>query len=147
MRFFDKSFAELSVRELYAILRARSAVFVLEQKCLYQDMDGVDFCSRHVWTENGAGELTAYLRHFPKEGESGVAQLGRVLTTRRGAGLGRQILEAGIESVRSRTAMREIYIEAQCQAKGFYERLGFSSEGEPFDEDGIAHIAMRLKLS
>jgi len=147
MRFFDKSFDELSARELYAILRARSAVFVLEQKCLYQDMGGIDSSSRHVWAENEGGELAAYLRHFPKAGEPGVAQIGRVLTLERGTGLGRRILEAGIESVRSRTSMREIHLEAQCQARGFYERLGFAAEGEPFDEDGIPHIAMRLTLS
>lgn len=152
MKLESKLFDELGTRELYEILRARTAVFIVEQKCPYQDVDGIDCRSLHVFYAREDGRVEAYLRAFWKEGASGaglsgdVVQMGRVLTVRRGEGLGGRILRDGIEQVRLKFDPRSIFIEAQCYARGFYEREGFAACSEEFLEDGIPHVGMELSL-
>ena len=85
MQLHHKTFAELTTTELYSILAARSAVFVLEQHCIYKDPDGIDLRSRHLFLEE-QGEILAYLRMFEKTDEPNTVQIGRVLTTVRGKG-------------------------------------------------------------
>jgi len=138
-----KRFDELTRTELYDILRARSAVFVVEQHCNYQDIDGVDERALHLFIRSRDG-ISAYLRLFPHS-ESGVMRIGRVLTLERGAGLGAAVMSAAVELCRS-TGAREIFIEAQEYAAGFYERFGFRVTSEPFLDVGIPHVEMRLKL-
>ena len=140
-KFFD----ELTASELYEILKARAAVFVVEQNCVYQDADGVDYRSLHVFYESD-GQVTAYLRLFPKMSEEGTVQMGRVLTIRRGTGLGGAILKDGIRLAREKMNARKIFLEAQCYAVGFYEREGFRTCSGEFLEDGIPHVAMELPL-
>lgn len=144
MKLVVKTYDELTKEELYKVLQARVAVFVVEQKCPYQELDGRDDESFHVFYEDDDGAILAYLRAFMRE--PGVAQLGRVLTIRRGSGLGGKVLKEGIEQVRKRFAPQKIYLEAQVYAKGFYEREGFEACGEEFLEDGIPHVAMELAL-
>ena len=139
MELVSKSFDDLTTRELYEILKARSAIFVVEQNCVYQDIDGLDPESLHVFFEDD-GRITAYLRAFIKE--PGVVQMGRVLTVDRGIGLGGKLLEAGIEEIRARFHPAKIYIEAQSYAFGFYAREGFRVTSEEFLEDGIPHVKM-----
>ena len=136
-----KYFDELSTRELYEILRARAEVFAVEQNCVYQDLDGKDYKSLHVFFDRGES-VTAYLRAFFKDGET--VQMGRVLTVEHGTGLGGELLRAGIETVRARMKPARICIEAQCYAVGFYEREGFRICSEEFLEDGIPHVQMIL---
>ena len=143
MDLVSKYFTDLTTRELYEILKARSAVFVVEQNCVYQDIDGMDPESLHVFFEDD-GRITAYLRALVKE--PGVVQMGRVLTARRGVGLGGMILKAGIEEIRARFHPVKIYIEAQSYAVGFYAREGFRVTSEEFLEDGIPHVKMELVL-
>ncbi len=140
-KFFD----ELTAAELYEILRARAAVFVVEQNCVYQDVDGVDYRSLHVFYESD-GQVTAYLRLFPKPDEEGTVQMGRVLTVQRGTGLGGVLLKDGIRLARETMNARKIFLEAQCYAAGFYEREGFRICSGEFLEDGIPHVAMELTL-
>lgn len=85
MQFQTKKFDELTTTELYEILKARAAVFVVEQNCVYQDLDDLDYKSLHVFCEDGK-TVTAYLRAFYKEDD--VVQMGRVLTLKHGTGLG-----------------------------------------------------------
>ena len=139
MELVSKSFDDLTTRELYEILKARSAIFVVEQNCVYQDIDGRDPESLHVYLEDG-GQVVAYLRAFVKE--PGVVQMGRVLTVDRGVGLGKKLLKAGIEEIRERFHPGKIYIEAQSYAVGFYAREGFRVTSEEFLEDGIPHVKM-----
>ena len=139
MNWHLKTFEELTTKELYEILRARAEVFVVEQNCAYQDPDGLDRTSYHLWFEED-GELKAYLRIFSADGEW--AKIGRVITTQRGAGLGRKILKAGVEACREVLKRDKIFIEAQCYATGFYAKEGFVCVGEEFLEDGIPHIKM-----
>ncbi len=140
-KFFD----ELTAAELYEILKARAAVFVVEQNCVYQDVDGVDYRSLHVFYESD-GCVTAYLRLFPKTDEEGTVQMGRVLTVQRGTGLGGVLLKDGIRLAREKMNARKIFLEAQCYAAGFYAREGFRTCSGEFLEDGITHVAMELTL-
>ena len=138
----SKYFGELSTKELYEILRARAEIFVVEQNCVYQDLDGTDYDSLHVfWEEDG--KVTAYMRAFRKDDET--VQMGRVLTLRHGTGLGGRLLSEGIAQIRAKMHPARIYIEAQCYATGFYEREGFQICSEAFLEDGIPHVQMVLQ--
>ena len=143
MKLVSKSFDDLTTQELYEILKARSAVFVVEQNCVYQDIDGLDPASLHVFFED-EGRIAAYLRAFVKEPSA--VQMGRVLTVDRGIGLGGKLLKAGIEEIRARFHPVKIYIEAQSYAIGFYAREGFRVMSEEFLEDGIPHVKMELDL-
>ena len=143
MRLVSKLFDELTPRELYELLRSRSEVFVVEQKCAYQDIDGRDYESLHVFYEED-GRVVAYLRVYPKE--PGTVQMGRVLTLRRGVGLGARLLHEGIRLVHETMNAERIFIEAQTYAVGFYEREGFAVCSDEFLEDGIPHVEMTLRL-
>lgn len=145
-RFICKKFDELTTIELYEILRARSAVFVVEQDCVYQDLDGIDYESIHIFAQKESDEISAYLRLFIKKDEKNTAQIGRVLTTERGEGFGGRILREGIRIAKEKLCADEIYIEAQEYAIPFYSREGFEVTSDVFLEDGIPHVKMRLKF-
>lgn len=138
-KFFD----ELTTKELYELLKARSEIFVVEQNCIYQDLDDRDYESLHVFCEE-EGIVLAYLRAYQKE--SDVVQIGRVLTLKHGMGLGGKLLKVGIQFTKEKFHPKKIYIEAQCYATGFYEREGFSICSDEFLEDGIPHVQMKLIL-
>ena len=143
MEMKSKFFAELTTRELYEILKARAEIFVVEQNCVYQDLDDGDYQSLHVFFEED-GAVTAYLRAYAKDKDT--VQMGRVLTLKHGTGLGGKLLKEGIAQVRERFDPDRVYIEAQCYAVGFYEREGFRVSSEEFLEDGIPHVGMELRF-
>ena len=143
MGFEAKYFDELTTKELYEILKARAEIFVVEQNCVYQDLDDTDCRSLHIFYEE-EGKVTAYLRAYEKA--ESVIQLGRVLTMEHGKGLGSKILNDGIAAVIKAFDPQKIFIEAQCYATGFYEKVGFEICSEEFLEDGIPHVAMELLL-
>ena len=136
-------FSELTTVELYEILRSRAEIFVVEQNCVYQDLDAVDYESIHVFSEEN-GRVTSYLRIFQKKDEENTIQIGRVLTLEHGKGLGTKLLEEGLKSAKTKYPGYEIYIEAQVYAIGYYEKFGFKVTSEEFLEDGIPHVQMRL---
>ena len=138
-----KSFSELTTDELYALLRLRVAVFVVEQNCPYQELDGRDRDALHVYLEDETGIL-AYLRVLDRGVAAEHVALGRVIAVRRGCGLGARVLSEGIRVARERFRADKIYLEAQCYAQGFYEKQGFRAISEPFLEDGIPHVKMLL---
>lgn len=138
-----KTFQELTTKELYEILKVRGAIFVVEQNCAYQDIDGLDEASLHLFYEDG-GQVQAYLRAFEKE--PGIVQMGRVLTLHHGEGLGGRLLHEGIPVIKEQFHPRKIVIEAQCYATGYYEKAGFQRCSEEFLEDGIPHVRMELTL-
>ena len=141
MELITKHFSELSPEELYDILKARVDVFVVEQKCPYPEIDGKDKDAYHIFLRDEHG-IAAYLRVL----KSGVSfpepALGRILTTRRGEGLGAKIVSEGIHFAEEKLGAEKIRIEAQVYARGFYEKLGFRQCSEPFMDDGIEHIEM-----
>jgi ElaA protein len=140
-----KRFEELTVQELYEILKIRVAVFVVEQNCPYQEIDGKDTSSLHVFLREG-GAIKAYLRVVPKGVTfEDVVSIGRVLTTERGKGYGGRILLEGIKAARELLGGDTLKIEAQTYAKGYYEKAGFRQSSEEFMEDGIPHIEMTLR--
>lgn len=143
MKLVSKFFNELTTTELYELLKARTEIFVVEQNCIYQDMDDKDYDSLHIFYEN-AGKVLACLRAFIKEKD--VVQVGRVLSTEHGKGLGGKILKEGLEIIKEKYNPKRIYIEAQCYATGYYEREGFEICSDVFLEDGIPHVQMELLL-
>ena len=143
MELVVKTFDELNTRELYEILRVRAAVFVVEQECAYQDVDGIDLRAVHAFLQDENG-VQAYLRVFEKDERT--AQMGRMLTVERGAGLGARLLKEGIRVAREVLKKDTLYIEAQSYATGFYEREGFKVTSEEFLEDGIPHVKMELEF-
>ena len=141
MKVIWKYFDELTTGELYEILKLRQDVFVIEQACIYEDIDGADYESLHVFGEED-GKIAAYLRAFRKPEEKGTVRIGRVLTAKRGGGLGGEILHEGIRIIEEKMDPERMYLEAQTYAVGFYEREGFKVCTEEFDEDGIMHVGM-----
>lgn len=144
MDWFVKHWDELTRDELYDLLAVRTAVFVVEQRCPYQEADGLDRRAWHVFARDGEETIQACLRIL--EPENGTAQIGRVLTVNRGRGVGRTLMERGIRAAWEKTGARRIRLEAQSYAQGFYEKLGFRrTEAPEFLEDGIPHVEMVLE--
>lgn len=134
-------FQELSNVELYQILQLRTEVFVVEQDCVYQDMDDKDFESLHVvlLLDNN---IAAYTRVYES---SKASHIGRVVVKRenRKNDLGKLIMKESIDSCESVYGKQDVTISAQLYLLKFYSELGFKSEGEIYFEDGIKHIQMR----
>ncbi|NML29574.1 GNAT family N-acetyltransferase [Paraburkholderia antibiotica] len=145
-----KPFVDLSSFEVYDMLAARSAVFVIEQNCLYGDIDGLDVQAWHLLAY-GAGEnaalppLAGYLRVLLPDAEDTDVRIGRVLTTApfRGIGLGNAMLARAIAQIREQWPATPIRLHAQAHLQGFYGAFGFEPVGEIHDEDGIPHVWMR----
>lgn len=136
-----KLFQELTVDELYELLRIRAEVFVVEQDCVYQDMDGDDQVSVHLWLTEG-DKVVALCRVCPAGTHMEEVSIGRVITTERNKGYGKRIMLEGIKVAQEHFNAKRIDIEAQEYARGFYEQVGFRQSSEPFILDGIPHIRM-----
>jgi len=139
-----KHFSELTPKELYDIMRLRVDVFVVEQCCPYHELDGLDVGAYHLWLEDEDG-IAAYLRILPAGVRFAEPAIGRIISARRGRGIGSELVRAGISAVRELYGTGKITIEAQLQAKGFYEKNGFHQISDEFDEDGIPHILMQTQ--
>lgn len=141
-------FEELSIDRLYAVLAARVAVFVVEQNCPYQDLDGLDGCGLHVSAFSGEIVL-AYARVLPPGKRFAEPSIGRVLTTRaaRGTGLGRELMRRSIAAAVSAWPGRALRISAQQHLERFYCELGFETVSEAYPEDGILHVEMYRSAS
>ncbi|MBD5114256.1 MAG: GNAT family N-acetyltransferase [Ruminococcaceae bacterium] len=143
MQLHIKKFGELTLEELYEILRHRAEIFVEEQACPYNDVDGLDINAYHVFLTDNDG-MAAYLRVLDKGVQHEEVTIGRVIAVKRGQGLGAEIFKAGIKVAREKYGAKKIQIAAQCQARGFYEKFGFRQISEEFLDVGIAHIHMQL---
>ncbi len=133
---------DMSVATLYAVLRLRVGVFVVEQACPYPELDGRDLerTTRHLWVEQS--EPLACLRLLEERHD--LFRLGRMCTARpaRGRGYGRRLMEAALAEIGD----AECVLDAQSYLAGFYEGFGFRVDGEEFDESGIRHLPMRREL-
>ncbi len=146
METFIKRFDQLTTDELYEILSLRVSVFVVEQNCPYQELDGNDKGAYHVWLKDENG-IQAYLRVLDKGVTLEEVAIGRVVTRQRRIGLGSRILETGIDVAREKFGADRIMLEAQVYARGLYEKAGFRQVGDEFLEDGIPHIPMLLDIT
>jgi ElaA protein len=133
-------FADLDAPTLYALLRLRVDVFVVEQQCAYPELDGRDLSPStvHVWLADGP-LCAAYLRVLAEP--DGTARIGRVCTASsyRGRGLSARLVAAALELIGDRPCV----LDAQSYLVGFYSRFGFTASGPEFMEDGIPHVPMR----
>lgn len=145
MSLVVKKFEELTLEELYEILKVRVEVFIVEQKCAYQEIDGKDEQSLHLYFKD-ENQIQAYLRVVPAGISYEEVSLGRVITLKRNCGLGAAILREGIRIAKERLQAHTIRIGAQVYAKGFYEKFGFRQVSSEYLEDGISHIQMLLEL-
>ncbi|MFT6796226.1 MAG: ElaA protein [Maribacter sp.] len=143
MNITVKTFKELNSMELYSILQLRAKVFVVEQNCVYQDLDGKDQNALHV-IGTKRDKIVAYTRVFKAGFYYDVASIGRVVVAQeeRRYGYGKVIMEASIQAVKEHLNEETIKISAQEYLKNFYYDLGFKEVGEGYLEDGIPHIAM-----
>ncbi len=145
-----KRFDELSVNDVYALLALRSEVFVVEQRCVFLDADGADRSAWHLLgrtdAADGAPSLAAYLRCLDPGLKYPEPSIGRVVTAPalRGRGLGRALMDEGLERSHDAWPAAAIVINAQMRLEAFYRSLGFRTEGEPYVEDDIDHVQMRL---
>ncbi|MDI9256068.1 GNAT family N-acetyltransferase [Flavobacterium sedimenticola] len=139
-----KRFEALSTQELYEILQLRSEVFVVEQNCVYQDIDGKDQKALHVIGEDN-GTIVAYARLFKPHDYFNEASIGRVVVKEsyRDKKLGHVLMREAIQVIKSHFDQRKITISAQLYLKRFYESHGFIQISETYLEDDIPHIRMK----
>ena len=145
MDIIIKKYNELTLDELYDILKLRSEVFVVEQNCVYQDIDDLDKISYHIFMRKN-NEIKVYLRIFEKDKET--AQIGRVVTKEdeRRKGYAFILMKKGIELIKNEMKKNKIYLEGQVYCHQLYLKLGFKIISDEFLEDGIPHYKMLMTL-
>lgn len=149
LQVYCQSFHELSNDDLYDLLRLRSAVFVVEQDCVYLDTDGYDQSAMHLLLKS-EGKLLAYARLLPAGTKYPTSpSIGRVLTDQsvRRDGFGKVLVSAAIAECRKLWPGQTIIISAQQYLENFYRSFGFNIESEPYLEDGIPHLEMHLPVA
>lgn len=134
---------DLAPLQLYTLFAARQAVFIVEQKCAYPDLDGADIEAEHLiaWSH---GDVAACLRLLAPGVKFSEASLGRIVTTLpfRGTGLGRELIWKGLARAQQRYPQQPIRIGAQAHLERFYGSFGFARVSDVYSEDGIPHIEM-----
>ena len=143
MKLHIKFFEELTTKELYEIVRARTEIFLLEQHIICQDFDRVDYEALHCFLEED-GRVLAYLRAFVVE--KGVAKVGRVLSITHNQGHGRKLMTESLPYIREKLGAEKVVVHAQKSAQGFYDKLGFAVTSPDYLEEGIPHVTMELEL-
>ena len=143
LEIYVKKYNELTIDELYSLLQLRSEVFIIEQDCVYQDIDGKDQISLHVIGKNNT-TIVAYTRLFKQGDYFDEASIGRVVVDKnvRHLKYGSSIMKASINAIKNHFGTSEIKISAQLHLKDFYNSFGFKSIGDSYLEDGIPHIRM-----
>lgn len=134
---------QFTPRQLYAVAAARIEVFVVEQNCVYQELDGLDLGARHLTGWSG-GNVAAYLRVLGPDTRFAEPSIGRIITTRpfRGTGVGRKLVALGLEEAERLYPAQAIRISAQAHLQRFYGEFGFVTDSAEYLEDGIPHVEM-----
>ena len=143
LKITTKTFQELTTKELYDLLQLRTEVFVVEQDCVYQDLDGKDQKALHVIGKKD-DKIIAYTRVFKPGDYFKEASIGRVVVSKdeREHKYGYDIMKASIKAIKDHFKVDEITISAQKYLKEFYQSHNFKQVGEEYLEDGIPHIRM-----
>ncbi|MGB9646695.1 MAG: GNAT family N-acetyltransferase [Stellaceae bacterium] len=142
-----RRFDELTAAELYELLCFRQSIFVVEQACAYPDLDGLDQNAWHL-TARLASELIGCLRLTAITGPPPIVRIGRVAVSRslRRGGVGRMLMAKALILCRERFPLQAVALGAQVPLAPFYERFGFAATSEPYDDFGVAHVEMVLRL-
>lgn len=137
-------FGELTGQEVHDILQARSAVFVVEQRCVFLDVDGADPECWHLYSRDSAGAVDACCRLVPPGIKFAEPSIGRVVTTSpaRGSGKGREMMRLAVAHAETLWPGQALRIGAQQYLERFYGEFGFATVSAPYDEDGILHVEM-----
>lgn len=146
MELIIKHFNELTTDELLEIMQLRVSVFVVEQHCPYQDIDGYDKLAYHLYYKED-GKIQAYLRVLPQNTLYDGVSIGRVISVKRRCGLATALLREGIAVAVEKFGARGITVGAQTYARRLYEGVGFAATSEEYLEDGIPHVHMQLDTS
>ena len=148
MSWLLKYFDELTVQELYAILQLRNEVFIIEQNCIYPDLDDKDQAAHHLMCFDN-NKLIAYTRILAPGISYPDPAIGRVVTApgARRSGLGKELMQRSIDSCKNLFGNTSVTLSAQLYLKKFYESLGFSAVSEVYLEDGIEHVKMTRNAS
>lgn len=143
LSFRWQGFDDFTPSSLYAVLRFRQDVFIVEQQSPYPDLDGLDPVCHHLLVTDDAGQLVACLRARGADGDS-PAFIGRIVvgSATRGTGLGRRLVAEGLAFMARTCPGQPIRIGAQQHLADFYAGFGFVAEGEPYDDGGIPHVTM-----
>jgi ElaA protein len=143
---YYKKFSDFTPQHLYAVLKLRQDVFIIEQNCIYPDIDGLDEMSSHLlgFYED---QLIAYSRIVPAGYKFDEISVGRIVVNSRfrSHGYGKKLIEESLDIVR-KLGEEKVRIEAQAHLQNYYENLGFRKTGTPYDVDGIPHIQMLIEL-
>ncbi len=145
MTFKAKYFDELTPCELYEILRSRSEIFMLEQDIRCQDMDGIDYQSRHCFLEED-GRVVGYLRAFYTDEQRTTVQIGRALSLVHNRGIGRLLMQKSMEDIAYNLPCRKLVLHSQKHAEGFYQKCGFRTVSDEFLEAGVPHVTMEQEI-
>lgn len=138
-----KRFDELTNKELYELLRIRSSVFIVEQNCVYQDLDQLDFSAIHLWITKGENTI-AMCRICSPGTYMEALSLGRIISTERGKGYGMLMVKVALDVAKEYFPDAScIEIKAQTDKAEFYEKFGFKSTSDPFMFEGLSHTCMR----
>jgi len=143
MELVTKKFSELSVSELYEILKSRQEIFLLEQNIVCQDLDDVDYVSTHCFFLNGE-RVVAYLRVFEENQDT--LMMGRVMTLEHKKGVGSELMNKAIAYIKNTTDYKKIALHAQKSAVGFYEKFDFYKASDEFLEEGVVHVLMEKDI-
>lgn len=142
MEIIIKKFYDLTLDQLYQVIKLRVDFFVVEQACPYPEVDNQDQEAIHILLVNEE-ELVAYARLLPINALRKHVTIGRVIARDRGQGYGRQVMETAIQVAYNQMEADQIYLEAQIYAREFYEKLGFQQIGEIFIADNIPHLPVK----
>ncbi|MEW9502311.1 GNAT family N-acetyltransferase [Jeotgalibacillus marinus] len=147
MEWTLKSFDELTTHELYRILMERTNIFVVEQQCAYEEIDGYDTKGHHLTLEH-KGELVAYARLLPGGVKYNVPSIGRIIVneSHRGSGIARELMLKSIEIMVEEWKVENIKLQAQFYLKHFYQSFGFEETSEEYLDDGIPHVDMLMNV-
>lgn len=149
MNWYLNAFNDLSLHDLYDILQARQAVFVVEQTCPYLDADGADAQALHLYARNGLDELVAYARLYLATADTGYSRIGRVLTHEsvRRQKMGIELMQRSIDYLEAYAPQAPIRVGAQVYLLEFYKAFGFEPISDEYLEDDIPHIDMQRKAA